>query len=319
MKIDLTKIVDINLPSELNSNTIIDVIGHLNNFLSQEEKTTAVLDFDSTKFAYPGGLTPLLAYLKDRVEHNEKHQIMLNSKNSKIDGYIRRMGFYKLLGLSDNFFMRKWSNIGRFQEPYFFSKNTNPNEVNEKSENIIKTFITDRNVQNYNEAIGWCINEIIDNAFSHSNSDISVTMSQKYKYLGITEFCVADRGIGIRESMGIDNTKEALEMCVTRAKGINSNGRGNGLFYTTELIKRDVSGKCSMTIWSEDSMLILYSGMEEPQVKQVGSFWQGVNISISMYNGISSSIKELMKSIDNYDYSFSYDEQPEYYENLFEN
>jgi len=318
MKINLTDIVNINLPTELNSNTIINVIGILNDFLLQEEKTAAVLDFDNTRFAYPGGLTPLLAYLKDRVENNEKHHIMINSKHSDIDGYIRRMGFYKLLGLPDNFFMRKWSSIGRFQEPYFFSKNTNPNEINEKSDNIIKTFITDRRVQNYNEAIGWCIYEIIDNAFSHSNSDISFTMSQKYKNLGITEFCVADRGIGIRKSMGIDNTKEALEKCVTRAKGINSEGRGNGLFYTTELIKGDTSGKCSLNIWSEDYLLTLYSGME-PQVKQVGSFWQGVNISISMYNGISSSLKELMKSIDNYDYSFSYEEQPEYYENLFEN
>ena len=74
-----------------------------------------------------------------------------------------------------------------------------------------------------------------------------------------------------------------------------------------------------MTIWSEDYILMLYSGMDEPQVKQVESFWQGVNISISMYNGISTSITELMKNIDNQDYSFSYDEQTEYYENLFEN
>lgn len=113
--------------------------------------------------------------------------------------------------------------------------------------------------------------------------------------------------------------KRLLKKCITTAKGIHSDGCGKGLFYTAELIKNDTSGKCSMTIWSEDYMLILYSGMEEPQVKKVGGFWQGVNISISMYNGISSSIKELMKSIDNYDYSFSYEEQTEYYENLFEN
>ena len=116
----------------------------------------------------------------------------------------------------------------------------------------------------------------------------------------------------------MDNIKEALEKCVTRAKGINSEGRGNGLFYTTELIKNDTSGKCSMTIWSENYMLTLYSGMQ-PQVKEVEGFWQGVNITISMYNGISSSIKELMKNIDDYDYSYTYEEQPEYYENLFEN
>ena len=319
MKIDLTNIVDINLPIELNSNTVTGVIGNLNTFLSQEETVTANLNFSNTNFAYPGGLTPLLAYLKDRVENNKKYHIILNSKNSPIDSYIRRMGFYKILGLSDNFSMAKWSGVGRFQEPYYFSKETDANEVTEKSSNIIKTFTTDRNVQNYNEAIGWCISEIIDNALCHSDANVSVTMSQKYKNMGITEFCVADRGIGIKNSMGIGSIKEALEKCVTREKGINSKGRGNGLFYTTELIKRDTSGKCLMTIWSEDHMLILYSGMEQPQIKQVESYWQGVNISISMYNGISSSIKDLMKTIDNYDYSFSYEEQTEYYENLFEN
>ena len=318
MKTNITNTIEIKLPVELNSNTIIEIINKLENFLKQDKSDIAILDFNNTRFAYPGGLTPLLAYLKDKIANNNDYHVILNSSNSNIDGYIRRMGFYQILGLRDNFFMRKWSSLGRFQEPYFFSKDTNPNEVTEKSSNIIKTFQTDRTVQNFNEAIGWCINEMIDNAHSHSNSDISITMSQKYKQLGITEFCVVDRGIGIKESMGEFTIENALNKCITRAKGVNSKGRGNGLFYTAELIKRDTSGKCSMSIWSEDHILILYSGVE-PIVKKVNGYWQGVNISISMYNGISSSITRLMKNIDNYDYSFSYEEQPEYYENLFEN
>lgn len=84
MKIDLTNIVNINLPVELNSNTITGVIGDLNSFLSQEESVTANLNFNNTKFAYPGGLTPLLAYLKDKIENNKKYHIILNSKRKKL-------------------------------------------------------------------------------------------------------------------------------------------------------------------------------------------------------------------------------------------
>ncbi|MBR2525058.1 hypothetical protein IKE67_01190 [bacterium] len=314
MKIDLTNYKIINIPKELNGISVVSVIKELNDFLKQNEINTAELNFVNTNFAYPSGLTPLLAYLSEyKKNNNYKTCIVINSKGSRIDNYIRRMGFYSLLGLKDNYPWLKWSGNGRFQEPYFFMKDTSPNDVTQKSDNIIKTFIKDRNARNYNEAIGWCINEIVDNAHNHSKSDYNVIMAQKYSD-GITEFCVADRGIGIKQSMGLDDTKNALEQCITRQKGVSSTGMGNGLFYTTELIKRDNSGKCSMTIWTENQMLLLHSNTN-PTIKKVDGYWQGVNISISMYNGISESLTELM----NGQYSFSYENMPEYYDNLFEN
>ena len=310
---------EISIGLELNSNSVIPIIGMLDNFINQDIDTELDLIFTGTKFVRPGGLTPLLAYLASHKNDDDGKMITLKAtKTSDVNLYLSRMGFYTLLGLEDTYPYNRKPAKGRFQEPYIFSVDTNPQEVTEKSSNIINTFIKNRYTQNYNEAIGWCINEIIDNAHTRSNSRTSVIMAQKYNS-GNTEFCVSDCGIGIRESMGEDNIETALRKCITTAKGINSDGCGKGLFYTAELIKRDASGKCSMTIWSEDYILMLYSGMDEPQVKQVESFWQGVNISISMYNGISTSITELMKNIDNQDYSFSYDEQPEYYENLFEN
>lgn len=314
MNIDLVNRKIINIPRELNAITVVSVIKELNNFLSQNATNTAELNFLNTRFAYPSGLTPLLAYLKEyKLKNDNKTCIVLNSKGSNVDGYIRRMGFYSVLGLKDDYHWFKWSGVGRFQEPYFFTKDTSPDVVTEKSDNIIQTFIKDRYAMNYNEAIGWCINEIVDNAHNHSNSDFSVIMAQRYND-GITEFCVADRGIGIKESMGLNNTRLALETCITREKGIASTGMGNGLYYTTELIKRDTSGKCSMTIWTENQMLLLYSN-SNPTVKDVDAYWQGVNISISMYNGISESLTELM----NGQYSFSYENMPDYYEKLFEN
>ncbi|MBQ9149724.1 hypothetical protein IJX73_02220 [bacterium] len=305
----------INVANELNAYTIIPLINSFENFIHNEEKVEVELNFNDTNFTCPGGLTPLLAYLKEN--ENTEHDIYINSQESKVDLYIKRMGFYDILGLDDEYQYTKHSSTGKFQEPYFFSKDTDPNIVTEKSSNIIKIF-SKRRMQNYNEAIGWCIDEIIDNAQNHSNSIINVIMAQKFSNINTTEFCVADRGIGIRESMGEDNIKIALEKCITKAKGKKSKGCGNGLFYTAELIKRDTTGKCSMTIWSEDHILILHSN-SEPIVKKVEGYWQGVNIAISMYNGISVSLTELMKNIDNHDYSFSLENMPEYYESLFEN
>ncbi len=314
MNINLTNRKIINIPRELNSITVIQVIKELNIFFAQDNINTAELNFANTIFAYPGGLTPLLAYLKEyKDKDDDKTFIFINSKGSKVDSYIRRMGFYSLLGLKDDYPWFKWPGVGRFQTPYFFMKDTSPYIVTEKSDHIIKTFIKNRNEMNYNEAIGWCVNEIVDNAHNHSNSECNVIMAQKYSD-GITEFCVADRGIGIKESMGLDDTKIALERCITREKGITSTGMGNGLYYTTELIKRDNSGKCSMSIWTENQLLLLYSN-SNPTIKEVDAYWQGVNISISMYNGISESLSELM----NGQYSFSYENMPNYYENLFEN
>lgn len=302
------------VPKELNTISVISVIGELEEFLTNSETSTVILDFKNTSFVYPGGLTPLLSYLKDNLENNTQKHVYINSKNSYVDDYIKRMGFYSLLGLKDNYRWIKLSGHGKFQEPYYFSKDTTPEEVNKRSNNIINTFIKDRTAMYYNEAIGWCISEIIDNAQNHSNSNINVIMAQKYSNSNITEFCVSDRGIGIKASMGLSNTKLALEECITPAKGIHSTGMGNGLYYTTELIKNDQSGKCSMYIWTENKLLILHSN-SVPVVKSVNAYWQGVNITISMYNGISESLTKLM----NGQYSFSYENMPEYYENLFEN
>lgn len=310
-----TKIIKI--PRELNNITIINVIKNLEDFFTNNDENKAELNFEKTKFVFPSGLTPLISYLRDRYQKNDKKTIVINSKKSMVDSYLRRMKFFSLLGMNDNYFFKTWSGKEKFVEPYYFSKMTDPNKVNEKSEDIIKTFTVDRHSMYYNEAIGWCISEIIDNAQNHSNSDINVAMAQKYPS-GVTEFCVSDRGIGIRESMGLNNTKLALERCITKDKGIHSQGMGNGLYYTTELIKRDTSGKCSMSIWTENYILLLYSN-SIPVIKETNAYWQGVNIKISMYNGISESLSKLMKQIDNVTYSYSYDEQPEYYENLFEN
>ena len=304
----------VDIPEKLDCESITSVIANLNQYKKASSPKRLAINFAETKFVKPGGLTPLLAYLMELPKKIENFRaLIVPSMNEDVDLYISRMGFYSLLGLNDDFPYQKRSSEGRFQELYSFSKNTNINEVGQTSENIIKMFIRNKNLVNYNKAIGWCVSETIDNARNHANSDINIVFAQRFKEKGISEFCVCDRGVGIRETMGEIYVEEALKKCITKAKGINSTGMGNGLYYTSELIKQDTSGKCSMRIWSENAILTIKSG-GEPLIVKTHSYWQGVNIIISMYNNISTDLTELKGGSD----IFSYEENPDYYNSLFE-
>ena len=304
----------VDIPEKLDCNSIVDVITGLGRYKDFNLTKRLVINFSETKFVKPGGLTPLLAYLMELPTKIENFKaLIVPSMDENVDLYISRMGFYSLLGIEEDFPYQKHSAQGRFQELYSFSNTTDINEVASTSENIIKMFMTNKKLENYNKAIGWCVSETIDNARNHANSDINVVFAQKFNDKGVSEFCVCDRGVGIRETMGEDCVEEALRKCITKAKGINSTGMGNGLYYTSELIKQDKSGNCFMQIWSENAVLIIKSGCE-PLIIKTSSYWQGVNIVISMYNNISTDLTILKGGND----IFSYEENPDYYNFLFE-
>ncbi len=310
----ISNAIVIDIPKRLDCNSVVRVVSEFKRYENAASPKRLVINFNETEFVKPGGLTPLLVYLMELQQKNEDfNALIVPSMNDSVDLYISRMGFYSLLGINDDFPYQKHFSQGRFQELYSFSNATDINEVARTSENIIKMFIKNKALENYNKAIGWCVSETIDNAVNHANSVINVVFAQKFKEIGISEFCVCDRGVGIRQTMGTNCIEEALKKCITKAKGINSTGMGNGLYYTSELIKLDNSGKCSMRIWSENAVLEVKSGCE-PVITKVESFWQGVNIIISMYNNISTDLTELKGGFD----IFSYEENPDYYNSLFE-
>lgn len=82
----------------------------------------------------------------------------------------------------------------------------------------------------------WAVNEITDNVLTHSNSRVGGFLICNKISDNILEFTVADAGIGIRRSLGLDTDEEALEKAiqegVTRNKVTN---QGNGLYGTYRL------------------------------------------------------------------------------------
>ena len=81
-------------------------------------------------------------------------------------------------------------------------------------------------------AVEWSLGEVMDNVISHAESPVGgFVQATAYRNSNRVEFIVADAGMGIARSMGIDNPVRALNAAiaegVTRDQSVNA---GNGLF-----------------------------------------------------------------------------------------
>ncbi len=80
------------------------------------------------------------------------------------------------------------------------------------------------------QALEWSLTEIADNVLNHAQSSVGGFL-QASEYGPAIEFVVADAGIGIPRSLGIDDQQEALRKAVseggTRDRSSNA---GNGLY-----------------------------------------------------------------------------------------
>ena len=284
----------VKIPSTLNYLTVKNIISSLNGFFEQNESNVLLVDFSDTKFVYPGGLTPLLTYLLDLKEKNSNIDGAIISSNHDAENYIARMGFYDLLGVDGKYDFQKHDGTGKFQELYLFSSNIPFAEVEQRKENVIKIFTLDHTNQNYINAINWCIPELVSNAYDHSKSDTSVLFAQRYKHW--TEFCISDRGLGIKNTMGRGyDILTALEKSIQKQqKGIESEGYGNGLYFTSELIKNDHSKtKSIMNIHSENGILTITSG-QDAKIEYVDSFWNGTTVTLKIFDNIEKDISDLL-------------------------
>lgn len=287
------------IPKNLNIDSVLGVIFAIHKFVFEDtidDNTSIVISFSHTEIVTPSGLTPLLCYLRYILNVKENfHGGIVHSNNSETDNLIARMGFYNSLGLTDDFDWNKDA-IKLFKELYCFSNSTPEEDVISVNEDIIYSFTKQSKKDNYKKALSWCIPELVDNARTHSNSEECVLFAQKFSRGNYTEFCIADCGVGIQETMGDADAITAIKRCISQAKGINSKGMGNGLYFTAELIKKDFSkDKSYLRIVSGNVMLELESGTE-PIVEKIDTYWQGTIVTLTLNDSIQSSIEKIKGS-----------------------
>lgn len=283
------------IPAVLDSETVIDVIGKFNNFVRSSD-TNIIISFSHIESASPTGLTVLLCYLRKLPQIKKNfYGTIIHSNNEQVEEMIARMGFYNMLGLSDGYEWNK-EEVELYKELYHFNKYTPDSEVIKVNEKIIYSFAKASNNDNYKKAVSWCVLELVDNAKTHSHSEECVLFAQKQQRGNYTEFCVADTGLGIQQTMNDTNIVSALKRCISPEKGVNSTGMGNGLYFTSELIKKDNSkANSSLSIWSGNAILIVTSG-KEPVISMTDDYWNGTIVTLKLSDSIQSSIETIKGS-----------------------
>lgn len=281
---------EIIIQKELNSINIVDIIEILNNIKVSQD---LMINFSQNKFVYPGGITTLMTYLLD-LKESLKGKIKYNS-NQELKCLLTSLESFNLIATNSQSIENIYLSKDKFSEPYHFSVSSKEQDVQRQKEKIMRIFTRNTNNINYKHSIDWCIPELVDNAYNHSEAELCLLFAKYFESIGFTEFCISDRGIGIKASMGEENIITALQKCIQfKTKGKNSSGFGNGLFYTSELIKNEpINNKSMLTIFSEDALLNIYSG-KEPQISKTKAFWKGTVVTLRLDNNIQKDISELL-------------------------
>jgi hypothetical protein len=115
-------------------------------------------------------------------------------------------------------------------------------------------------------SLNWCLFEVLDNVFQHSECDTGFFMAQIHRFQKHLSLCVADAGIGVHRSFykgGKYRPPTAFDaLTLSVREGVSSTGdkRGNGLFGLKGLI--EASGG-QLNMWSgRGALRISPSGIE---------------------------------------------------------
>lgn len=127
-------------------------------------------------------------------------------------------------------------------------------------------------------AVEWSLGELMDNVISHAESPVGgFVQATAYRGSNRVEFIVADGGIGIAQSMGIDDPARALRSAiaegVTRDQSVNA---GNGLFGSYRVAALSENGQ--FEIHSGNGVLYYDRPADEPQARSTKTPYRGTSV-----------------------------------------
>ena len=227
-------------PEELANRNIVDC------FKTEEwpikDTNKVVLDFRKVKFIAPWAVCLYGAYA---CWMREKYQCQIQIKGNpttRTGSYIARSGLPNLVGAS-------FTATDSIVEPKIFplSKITKSKDIQPLVNGVRKLLCIDD--QEMEGATQYSITELVRNAVQHSQSTSGgMVMAQFYPQPGEVDVIVADMGVGIRKTLGVDENIETDAQALTQAIRPHISGTfkptayasmkdnaGLGLFITSEI------------------------------------------------------------------------------------
>lgn len=207
------------------------------------------IDLSGGKFLYSDFLTLVCSV----VVHLREKGVIVNGKflnfrpNSNAVLYASRVDFFKLLNFGFEEKFKRRDSSGRFLE---IKKFNNSNAIELHGE-IIKILIESGISDNILVSLQYCLYELIDNTLIHS-AEGGAELSKGYGFVSVQYFSqnkeirliISDNGFGIHYALTRHpksqfkhfTESESILNCIN--KGVtNSNGRGFGLWATTEFVR----------------------------------------------------------------------------------
>lgn len=200
----------------------------------------------------------------------------------------------RCIGINELYQQGRINHTESLVEAFQFSYKTDDTEIIKKTEHVLNIFKKNNPNKFYKKAITWCLQELVDNAYTHSFSNTCLLSAQSCH--SFTEFCIADCGIGFKESMGIDNVRNAINLATIKGgKGKNSDGFGKGLYGTFELIRKDSSrNQSTVSILSDNVFVEVGSGKTSTIINILCSNWQGAIVTLKLDNNLSYDIATII-------------------------
>ncbi len=151
--------------------------------------------------------------------------------DSNIGAYLSRMDFFKVQNIIRDESFTWHDPQDRFLTLSPIRQDVNSNEIPAKLRNIVvaQTSIDESLVG----ALDYAFGEIVDNVYTHSRTPIDgLVGAQFYPVKSFVEFCVADGGIGVAETLRTNPAYSELGDCELLAKafenGVGENTSGFG-------------------------------------------------------------------------------------------
>ena len=181
-------------------------------------------------------------------------------------------------------------------------------QITENLTNVLESQLPVNN-QGILKAVSYAIGEIVDNTLRHSQSPIGgYICAQTYPNKNKLEICIIDCGIGIVESLKVENDvhKEKISKFKSDSefiqysieKGVTSKTQqkfgetghsGEGLFFTSEFIKEN-NGR--MKVISDNGMLLIDSKVGI-QLSETQHHWQGTIVMLEFNLDVPVIVKDI--------------------------
>lgn len=206
-------------------------------FLKMNKKHRISIEFSNSTIAVLPSVATIFSGILNYYE--EKYKLKYELKNPS--NYLIKSRIVKPLKISETVF-RKERFI--FDKVFLFESVNDTYVISKKIIDYIKNnFICESGTI---EGLSWCMNEVMDNVFNHSQVGKGYFMAQLHHQTKRISISIFDTGIGLMNSINssnnhtVNNEEDAIRTVIMKGVTRDSNlGQGNGMWGLNQIIKNN--------------------------------------------------------------------------------